>query len=74
MLDLSAISCTFSDLARDSGLSLSSVSRILRGERRPSLDAARQLTEALSRSEGRPVSLDELYGALDLVRERLPTP
>jgi transcriptional regulator with XRE-family HTH domain len=62
MLDLSNVN--YSEVSRRTLLSLSFVSLIFRGKRRPSTDATLKISQALSEMLGTPVSMEHLHLAL----------
>ena len=61
-LDLSNVN--YSEIARQTGLSLSYVSLVFRGMRRPSMDAAVKICKALSEATGDLVTMETLHQAL----------
>lgn len=61
-LDLDRLN--YSELSRKTGLSLSYISLVFRGRRRPSTDASAAIAKALSKIKGFPISMDALHLAL----------
>lgn len=67
-LDISNVN--YSEISRKSGLSLSFVSLVFRGLRRPSSDAVLKLSKVLTDIKGVPIGMEELHGVLADIRER----